>query len=345
MADQRPAALAIIIPAYRIRYLAEALRSLAAQTDQRFRVYVGDDASPEPIQAVVAQFSAQLDIHYERFEPNLGGTNLVAHWHRCIALTKIEPWLWLFSDDDVMEPECVARFYDAIAHRESPPVDLFRFQLYQIDEHSTRSARCPDHPQQENPDDFLRALLSDSKRAFRAQEHIFSRRIYESSGGFVNFPKAIYSDHATWLRFSARNGVRTLSGPHVMWRSHPHGTTSGMKGVHRVQWHDAARLYVEWLAAFSKQQGSAATAIFQSCGRDFYFRQLSRFSPILTRAERSAATSFAQRAFGGSWMGAYIHLHYTLVRHKVVFLRLIKPAREWKKRSTVPRQRVSSRRP
>jgi glycosyltransferase involved in cell wall biosynthesis len=330
VADNPPASLAIIIPACRIRHLSDALESIAVQTDRRFSVYVGDDNSPDPIEAVVQTFRSRIDIHYHRFSSNLGSTNLVAHWHRCIALSRNEPWLWLFSDDDVMDPQCVARFYQAIEVETSPPVDLFRFQLDRINEHSVRSAPWPEHPSYERCDDFLRALLSDRKRAFKAQEHIFSRRIYESNGGFVDFPKAIYADHATWLCFSAKSGVRTLSGPRVMWRSHPFGTSSGLKKVHRLEWHESARLYIEWLAGFSQRQGPEAVGIFQRFGRDFYFSEVCQFRPVLTRAECHAATSFAQRTFGGSWIVAYLHLNYSLVRHKLIFQRLIKPYRDWK---------------
>jgi hypothetical protein len=150
----------------------------------------------------------------------------------------------------------------------------------------------------------------------------------------VSFPQAIYSDYATWLCFSAKRGVCTLSGPRVMWRSHPFGTTSGMKRVHRVQWHEAARLYVEWLAVFSKRQGPEAVRIFRRFGREFYFRELSQFRPVLTRAERHTATSFAQSIFGGSWISAYCHLHYSIVRQKLIVERLMKPYRDWKTRRT-----------
>lgn len=328
-AEKISVALAIIIPAFRIKHLGEALRSIAAQTDQRFTVYVGDDGSPEPLEALVESFRSQIDLRYHRFETNLGGTNLVAHWHRCIALSAKEPWLWLFSDDDVMEPECVARFHEAIEHPRSVPVDLFRFQLDQIDEHSARSLRRRDHPPFEKSENFLRALLSDPERAFRAQEHIFSRRVYAQSGGFIDFPKAIYSDHATWLCFSAQNGIRTLAGPRVMWRCHALGTSSGMKSTHRLHWHEAAKRYVQWLAVFSTRQGPEAVRIFRRSGRDFYFRELSRFCPVLTRAERRAATSFAQQIFGGSRIGAHIHLYCRLVHQKFILPRFIKPYRAW----------------
>ena len=39
--------LAIIIPYYKIVFFEETLKSLSEQTDKRFKVYIGDDASPE----------------------------------------------------------------------------------------------------------------------------------------------------------------------------------------------------------------------------------------------------------------------------------------------------------
>ena len=39
--------LAIIIPYFKLLFFEETLQSLAIQTDKRFKVYIGDDASPE----------------------------------------------------------------------------------------------------------------------------------------------------------------------------------------------------------------------------------------------------------------------------------------------------------
>ena len=39
--------LAIVIPYFKLTFFEETLQSLANQTDQRFKVYIGDDASLE----------------------------------------------------------------------------------------------------------------------------------------------------------------------------------------------------------------------------------------------------------------------------------------------------------
>jgi len=332
MAKVTPVALAIVIPAFRVRHLAEALASLVSQTDPNFRVYVGDDASPEPLKQIVDRFIDRLDLKYERFDSNLGGNDLVAHWRRCISLTQREPWLWLFADDDVMEPECVACFYESIRDG-GPLTDVYRFQMDFINDHSVRYFRPSAHPPYEDVDELLKGLLIDRHRAWRAQDHIFSRHAYERCGGIVDFPKAIYSDHATWLRFADPNGVRTISGPRVLWRNHPSGTSSGMREAHRENWQTAIRLYVKWLADFAHDRGGASEELFRKKGANFFFRQVCIFRPKLNSSERKVAIRFVQVLFGLSSLVAYGHFYFTLVWHRIAQSSLTRPVRKWRMKS------------
>ena len=68
--------LAIIIPAYKARFLRETLDSILKQNSSEFIVYVGDDASPENIEGLVHDYDEKLDIVYHRFSTNLGGVDL-----------------------------------------------------------------------------------------------------------------------------------------------------------------------------------------------------------------------------------------------------------------------------
>lgn len=107
--------LAIVIPAYKVDFFETVLFSLAQQTCKDFTVYIGEDCSRDDFKSLIEQYSKQLDIVYRRFEVNFGGHDLVAQWNRCIQLTQNEPWLWLFSDDDIMGPRCVEYFFNTIA--------------------------------------------------------------------------------------------------------------------------------------------------------------------------------------------------------------------------------------
>lgn len=94
--------LAIVIPYYKIPFFEETLRSLANQTDKRFTVYIGDDASPDDPTELLQQFSDQFSWQYHRFETNMGGTSLVRQWDRCTDLINDEEWLMILGDDDVL---------------------------------------------------------------------------------------------------------------------------------------------------------------------------------------------------------------------------------------------------
>ncbi len=206
--------LAIVIPAYKSLFFEEALESIANQTDKRFRLYIGDDNSPEEIGSIVDQFKGRFDYVYKRFDNNLGGENLVAQWERCIKMTSDEDWIWLFSDDDYMDPNCVEDFYNQLNRDEK--FDLYHFNVRIVDKDSRTKYTC------ELPSvfssDYLFVNKLKGKINIFAVEFIFSRHIYMKFGGFQEFDMAWGSDTATWMKFGV-NGIKTIIPSCVNWRS------------------------------------------------------------------------------------------------------------------------------
>jgi glycosyltransferase involved in cell wall biosynthesis len=105
--------IAIVIPAYKCRFLRQTLDSIVVQTCRSFTVYIGDDASPQNLKEIVSDYADKMNIVYRRFDTNLGGVDLPGHWDRCIALAK-EPVVWFFSDDDLMPQDGVERIIKAL---------------------------------------------------------------------------------------------------------------------------------------------------------------------------------------------------------------------------------------
>ena len=272
-----PPALAVVIPAWRAKFLGEALDSLRKQTDQRFRVYIGDDASRDDLRALTETHGEGLDFVYHRFDGNLGSIDLVKHWHRCIALTEGEPWIWLFADDDVAEPDCVAEFLSALEIGDGSN-DLYRFNLKLIGENSQWVRTPKPNPPFESDLELLAALLEGGGREWRAPEHIFSRSVYERLGGFINLPLALYTDLATWVEFAGRGGVVTLPKAHLRWRSHGHGTSSG----HRIKNRDALLSalvgFLDWMHGFLSRNPNQISEA--SCLR-FLGREIGRIQPAV----------------------------------------------------------------
>ena len=96
------ASLSFILPAWKARYLKEAVGSIVAQTSPDWELVVVDDCSPEPLGEIVAAFDDPR-IRYVRNEKNLGGENLVRQWNHCITFATGD-YIVLAADDDLYKP-------------------------------------------------------------------------------------------------------------------------------------------------------------------------------------------------------------------------------------------------
>lgn len=209
--------LAIIIPAYKHSFLRQALDSIACQTCKDFTLYIGDDCSPYPIRDIVNEYDKKIDIVYRRFDTNLGGKDLVAQWERCIAMSTEEPYIWLFSDDDEMEPQCVASFLNEI-RTTCDFYDIYHFDVKIINNNNEVIKDHNSYPQNLDCIGFYKGKLR-SRFPSLVVENIFTREIYNKSKGFKNFDLAWGSDTATWTIFSADKGFYTIQDAKVLWRN------------------------------------------------------------------------------------------------------------------------------
>lgn len=238
--------LAIVIPAYKGHFLEQVLESIAAQTDQRFNVYIGDDASPHDIKRICDAFSHRLDLSYTKFDENIGQKSLVSHWNRCIDLST-EPWIWLFCDDDLMESQCLEMFYKTI-EKKGNTHDVLRFNTLTIDD-SNRVIRInPPHPLTETGPEFIYHRLKRERASF-VSEYIFSRKSYIENRGIVDFPLAWCSDDASWLKFSKNNKILTIQDGRVLWR-HGEYNISPSRRKYQSEKIEAAFSYIKWLNKF-----------------------------------------------------------------------------------------------
>ena len=235
--------LAVVIPAFKRRFLAEALDSLACQTDPRFHVYVCDDGSPEPLRDLAEAALPPERLTYRRFEPNQGARHVVRHWNRSVRSTT-EPWVWLFSDDDVMEPRCVETFLATVEACPSA-YDVFRFNSLTIDAEGRVTRINPPHPPRETPVEFAYHRLMDQRASF-APDYIFRRTTFERSGGLVEMPFGVGSDDASWITFAGEGEIHTLPGPRVRWRLSGVNISAGASEF--VEKEKAYLEYVVWLA-------------------------------------------------------------------------------------------------
>lgn len=275
--------LAIVIPAYKPAFLRAALDSIAAQTDRRFRVYVGDDAGPPEVGEICAAFTAAgLDLRYERFEHNLGRRSLTAHWNRCVRLSS-EPWVWLFADDDVMEPECVATLLRAL--EEGAEEALLRFDTTVIGADDQVWAENPPHPPVESGVDFIYDRLLGRRNSY-VVEYVFRRDAFDRAGGFPAYPVAWCADDAAWFLFSRASHprdarIRTLGGAKVRWRASGLNITDDKRRNQREKL-TAAVQFLRFVDAEVRpaDQGRRSDAEWRDAAERWYVGQVRYLMPI-----------------------------------------------------------------
>jgi glycosyltransferase involved in cell wall biosynthesis len=207
--------LAIIIPAYKSQFFHQTLSSLANQTNQNFNVYVGDDCSPEDLKNIADQYSDRLNINYTRFSKNIGAKHIVQQWNRCLELVKEEEWIWLFSDDDLMDPNCVKVFYQYL--NDYPGYQAYRFNVNRINVEGEIIKGSINY----DPIETCEILISNIlllNGGHGLVDHIYNRKALYEKGGFVYTDFAQAADWATSIKMSEPNGLINMREASVYWR-------------------------------------------------------------------------------------------------------------------------------
>jgi glycosyltransferase involved in cell wall biosynthesis len=207
--------LAIVIPYFKSSFFDETMSSLANQTDKRFKVYIGDDASPDDPKLLLEKYINKFDFQYHRFNENLGGISLSKQWERCIALIDNESWLMVLGDDDIIDENVIASFYENLRIFDHK-TNVVRYATKKIFGRTIDTTNSFTHPVWENATDaFYRKFNKTSRSSL--SEYIFLRKAYEKFG-FYNYPLAWNSDDRAWLDFSDGKPLYTINTSFVYFR-------------------------------------------------------------------------------------------------------------------------------
>ena len=208
--------LAIIIPYFKKKFFRECLESLASQTNLNFKIYIGDDASPENPKDIIAHYKTTLNIEYHRFEKNLGGISLTKQWHRCINLSEGERWIMILGDDDYISENYVNEFYKNLKEIEQRDIKVVRFASRVVRSPSNEISKLYTHPRVERSTDFFyRKFLKFSRGSLT--EQIFRRDSFIKYG-FRDFPLGWGSDNFAWLDFTEFGDVLAINNATAFFR-------------------------------------------------------------------------------------------------------------------------------
>jgi len=246
--------LAIVIPYYKLKFFEETLISLSNQTNKNFRVYIGNDASPDDPIDLIKSFQEKFTIIYKRFEENLGGTSLTGQWDRCIEMVQEEKWIMILGDDDVLESSIVNAFYQHLAVFEEKS-KVVRFASKIITEESKIISNVFEHPVWEKAGDaYFRKYRGLTRSSL--SEYIFEKAIYMKIG-FFSFPLAWHSDDMAWLEFSGNTPIYSINEAVVFVRNSSisiSGKTDNEDSKHLATLNFSKHIISKRLSFFSKDQ-------------------------------------------------------------------------------------------
>lgn len=200
--------LAIVIPYYKLSFFEETLKSLVVQSDQRFKVYIGDDASLENPETLLSKYSSKLNVTYRKFDANFGGKSLVKQWDRCLNLIDDEEWIMILGDDDYLSKDVVKSFHEYYDDFKTE-TNVVRFASQMTFAIDNSKSKVYTHPVWEKPiDSHMRKYDGESRSSL--SEHVFKAESYKKYG-FVNYPLAWHSDDKAWFDFSENKPIYSIN--------------------------------------------------------------------------------------------------------------------------------------
>ena len=138
--------VSIAIPAYKVKFLSEAINSILRQTFKDFELIIVNDKSPEDITSIVSAFNDDR-IRYYINEENIGRKDPVQNWNKCLSYARGK-YFSLLCDDDLYEPT----FLEDMLRLKSkyPDVKVFRSRVKVIDSEDNVISYYPSSPEYES---------------------------------------------------------------------------------------------------------------------------------------------------------------------------------------------------
>ena len=203
----------ITIPAFKQRYLYEAIESCLAQTYKDFELIIVDDASPEDLKSVVDRFQDSR-IRYYRNEKNCGALHVVDNWNICLGYAKGD-YVICMGDDDRLLPNCLEEYSKLID--KYPDLDIYHGMTEIIDENGNVTNMQEARPEREGMYSMISGRLRNSRLQYIG-DWLFKRTALEQLNGYVNMPMAWGSDDLTAYTIAKNKGVANTQIPVFQYR-------------------------------------------------------------------------------------------------------------------------------
>lgn len=211
--------IAIVIPYYKIDFFEETLKSVASQTDKRFTLYIGNDASPDDPFPLIEKYFPDGNYHYFDYKENLGGKNLAMQWERILE-NVTEEWFQILGDDDVISENFVEEFYANLPEIAQQKSTVLKAPQCIINDMGEVMADLTEFPHLFSRNNNWQRKFRSGERA-SLSEHIFKTSQYRKYK-FQKFPFAWGSDDVAVYEFSESEPILFLKKSKVFVRVSKH---------------------------------------------------------------------------------------------------------------------------
>lgn len=234
-----PGLVSIAIPAYKRKWLSEAIKSALSQDYKNIEVIIVDDHSPQNLKEVVTPFLLDKRVSYYYNEINLGGKSVANNWNKCLEYANGEFFV-LLCDDDILSPNFVSELL-RLAHK-YPKCNIFHGRRMLYHEKSNSIETMDSWPEYESFDNFQK----EKKKVKR--KHTITEFLYRTNcikeKKYVVFPVGFFSDDASILEIVATGGIASSQIPLVKIRINDDRISA--EGKYPVEKTKAAIMYHEW---------------------------------------------------------------------------------------------------
>ena len=219
-------------------------------------------------------------------------------------MSRNEPYIWLFSDDDMMEPECVEAFYQTLNDTHCN-FQLYHFDVKKVDESGKIISVPKGYDKVVGSFRYYKEKLIGSYMSL-VVENIFSRDVYKKYDGFKNFDMAWGSDTATWAIFCEGKGMYTIPGPYVLWRSSSENITPDFSSAIVARKVIALNEFFRWSVGFFQAYGLQCLYVNTRA----FVNRMSKFQYSLTKQE-------VDKAVGDFCQTHHVDLFFPLIKYLI----------------------------
>lgn len=273
--------VSFVLPAYKARFLGQAIESILNQSYPDFELIIVDDASPENLKDIVGVYQDKR-IRYFRNEENRGGRSLVEQWNHSIQYATGK-YIVLAADDDLYYPQFLEQCL--MLTRKYPEAELIRARVEQIDEANRTIGIDGILPEYCSKHQFLYYWVSAT--AFTCIGNYMFRASALLRKKFIDFPFAYGADVASTIMM-AENGVANTADMHFQFRKssiHLSGSTKHLGPklrattmLYRWMMNLDYRQPVDRLDAFCFMKTQPGV-MYEKCRYDYY-HQVIKYLPF-----------------------------------------------------------------